>query len=147
MKYCFFAAKEFTLLFFTCLFFSEKIQENKTSKVIVKKKKSWQYGSEYFLDANFPWLSRIWSNWVIILKSLWKWSCSFVSDSCDHMDCSLPGSFIHGIFQARVLEWVAISFSRGSFPTQGLNPGLPHCRRVLYQLSHRGNSSVLRNIV
>ena len=30
------------------------------------------------------------------------------------MDCSLPGSTIHGIFQARVLEWVAISFSRGS---------------------------------
>ena len=33
---------------------------------------------------------------------------------CDLMDCSLPGSSIHGIFQARVLEWVAISFSRGS---------------------------------
>ena len=30
------------------------------------------------------------------------------------MDCSLPGSSVHGIFQARVLEWVAISFSRGS---------------------------------
>ena len=30
------------------------------------------------------------------------------------MDCSLPGSSIHGIFQARVLEWIAISFSRGS---------------------------------
>ena len=30
------------------------------------------------------------------------------------MDCSLPGSSIHGIFQARVLKWVAISFSRGS---------------------------------
>ena len=30
---------------------------------------------------------------------------------CDPMDCSLPGSLIHGIFQARVLEWVAISFS------------------------------------
>ena len=30
------------------------------------------------------------------------------------MDCSLPGSSIRGIFQARVLEWVAISFSRGS---------------------------------
>ena len=30
------------------------------------------------------------------------------------MDCSPPGSSIHGIFQARVLEWVAISFSRGS---------------------------------
>ena len=33
---------------------------------------------------------------------------------CDPMDCSLPGSSIHGIFQARVLEWGAIAFSRGS---------------------------------
>ena len=33
---------------------------------------------------------------------------------CDTMDCSLPGSSVHGIFQARVLEGVAISFSRGS---------------------------------
>ena len=33
---------------------------------------------------------------------------------CDPMDCSLPGSSVHRIFQARVLEWVAISFSRGS---------------------------------
>ena len=33
---------------------------------------------------------------------------------CDPMDCILPGSSVHGIFQARVLEWVAISFSRGS---------------------------------
>ena len=32
---------------------------------------------------------------------------------CDPMDCSLPGSSLHGILQARVLEWVAISFSRG----------------------------------
>jgi len=33
---------------------------------------------------------------------------------CNPMDCSLPGSSVHGIFQARVLEWVAITFSRGS---------------------------------
>ena len=37
-----------------------------------------------------------------------------VSDPLDPMDCSLPGSSVHGIFQARILEWVAISFSRGS---------------------------------
>ena len=43
-----------------------------------------------------------------------KWSLSVVSDSLQPMDCSLPGSSVHGIFQARVLEWVAISFSRGS---------------------------------
>ena len=35
---------------------------------------------------------------------------------CDPMDCSLPGSSIHGIFQARILEWVDISFSRRSSP-------------------------------
>ena len=35
------------------------------------------------------------------------------------MDCSLPGCYIHGIFQARVLEWVAISFSRVSSMSQG----------------------------
>ena len=33
---------------------------------------------------------------------------------CDPIDCSLPGSSVHGIFQARVLEWIAISFFRGS---------------------------------
>ena len=33
---------------------------------------------------------------------------------CDPMDCSLPGSFVHGILQARILEWIAVPFSRGS---------------------------------
>ena len=33
---------------------------------------------------------------------------------CDPMDHSLPGSSVHGIFQARILEWVSVSFSRGS---------------------------------
>ena len=37
-----------------------------------------------------------------------------MSTLCDPMDCSLSGSSVHGIFQARVLEWIAISFSRGS---------------------------------
>ena len=44
--------------------------------------------------------------------------CYLVSESCptfcDRMDCSPPGSSVHWIFQARILEWVAISFSRGS---------------------------------
>ena len=41
----------------------------------------------------------------------WKWSRSVVSNSSHPMDCSLPGSSIHGIFQAKVLEWDAIAFS------------------------------------
>ena len=53
---------------------------------------------------------------TVFLKSIGKES--EVSQSCltlcDPMDCSLPGSSVHGIFQAIVLEWIAISFSRGS---------------------------------
>ena len=41
-------------------------------------------------------------------------SRSAVSDSCDSIHCSLPGSSVHGILQARILEWAAISFCRGS---------------------------------
>ena len=56
---------------------------------------------------------------------------------CDPMDC------IHEILQARILVWVAFPFSRGSSQprdqTQGSNPGLPPCRWILYQLSHKGS--------
>ena len=65
-------------------------------------------------------------NWLLYLSKteVFKLYCaSFESESeseiaqlcptlCDPMDCSLPGSSIHGIFQARVLEWGAISFSK-----------------------------------
>ena len=131
-----------------------------------------------------------------------------MSDYYDPMDSSLPGSSVYGIFQARILEWIAISFSilnitfannpggfieylsmfpefcsvlclvahlypilsdpmeyslpgssvhgdspgnntgvgyhallQGIFPTQGLNPGLLHCRQILYNLSHQGSPS------
>ena len=43
--------------------------------------------------------------------TLWKWKCLTL---CDPMDGSPPGSSVHGILQARLLEWVAISFPRGS---------------------------------
>ena len=55
------------------------------------------------------------------VKSEVTQSCSTLSDP---MDCSLPGSSVYGIFQARVLEWVAISFSR-SLPNPGIEPGSP----------------------
>ena len=43
---------------------------------------------------------------------------------CNPVDCSPPGSSVHGILQARILEWVAISFSRGS-SDPGVEPGSP----------------------
>ena len=58
------------------------------------------------------------------------------------MDCSLPGSSIRGISQARMLEWIAISFSRGSsLPS---NRSWVFCigRQVLYGLSLQGQCSI-----
>ena len=45
---------------------------------------------------------------------------------CNPMDCSPPCSSVHGILQARILEWVAMPSSRGFFPTQGSNSRLLH---------------------
>ena len=58
---------------------------------------------------------------------------------CDPMDCSPPGSSVHGILQARILEWVAISFSRGSSPTQGANLHLLYWQVDSLSLSHQGS--------
>ena len=61
---------------------------------------------------------------------------SVVSDSLRlHVLYSPPGSFVHGILQARILEWVASLISRGAFSTQGKNLGQLHCRHILYHLS------------
>ena len=57
---------------------------------------------------------------------------------CHPMDCSPPGSSVYGILQARILEWVFHLF-QGIFPIQGSNPGLLHCRWVLYCLSYQGS--------
>ena len=59
---------------------------------------------------------------------------------CDPMDCSPPGSSVHGIMQARILEWAAVPFSR-DLP----NPGLLHCRLILYHLSHQGSPLIHLN--
>ena len=51
---------------------------------------------------------------------------------CDPTDCSLPGSSVHGIFQARVLEWVPLPP-----PEDRPNPGIEHRRQTLHRLSHQ----------
>ena len=62
----------------------------------------------------------------------------------DPLDCSLPVSSVHGTFQARILECIAIFLLQEIFPTQGLNPHLLcllHRRRILYLLHHWGSPS------
>ena len=51
-------------------------------------------------------------------------SCPILCDPMDAMDCSLPGSSVHGILQARILQWVAIP-SPKDLPNPGIQPGFP----------------------
>ena len=69
------------------------------------------------LDNKFtlPWHKNITSPWHLeLLQIICTLSHSVMSNSCNPIDCSLPSSSVHGILQARILEWVVISFSRGS---------------------------------
>ena len=57
---------------------------------------------------------------------------------CDPVDCSRPGSSVHGLLQARVLEWVAMLFSRGS-SWPGIKPVAPALQADSLLLSHQGS--------
>ena len=80
---------------------------------------------------------------VVHHTAVWEtWKASYVKVKvakscltlCDPMDYT-----VHGILQARILEWLAIPSPR-DLP----NPGLPHFRWLLYQLSHKGNPRILK---
>ena len=124
------------------------------------------------------------SRGILKISQFWKYTQGTIrwnseNESGSVMSDSLqPHGLVHGILQARILEWVAFPFSKGSsqprdwtqvsriagrfftswatreaqnigvgslsllqgiFPTQELNQGLLHCRRILYQLSYQGS--------
>ena len=59
------------------------------------------------------------------------------------MDCSSPGFSVHGDSPGKNTGEGCHVLLQGIFPTQGLNPGLPHCRWILYHLSHQGSPRIL----
>ena len=89
---------------------------------------------------------------VILIWSLWHsvWDFALTSQQwkvkmlvtqsgltlCDPMDYSPPGSSVHGISQARILDWVAFT-SPGDLSDPGIKPGSLYCRQILYHLSHQ----------
>ena len=73
------------------------------------------------------------SNWAIREAPPTCILIHWTNTLCDPMDYRL-----HGILQARILEVGSLSLLQGIFPTQGWDPGLPHCKWILYQLSHKG---------
>ena len=58
---------------------------------------------------------------------------------CDPMDGSPPGSSVYGDSPGKNIGVGRHALLQGIFPTQGSNPSLPHCRQILYHLSHQGS--------
>ena len=74
----------------------------------------------------------------VCVHLLLLFSCSVASDFCNPMDCSWPGSSVHGISQGRILECVAICYS-GYLSTQGPNLYLLHWQADSLPLNHQRN--------
>ena len=70
-------------------------------------------------------------------------SHSVLSTLCNPMDCSPQGSFVHRGSPGKNTGVGCHALLQGIFPTQGSNPGLPHCRWILYHLSHHKSPKML----
>ena len=81
-----------------------------------------------------------WKDWNYPVLCLVAQSCPTL---CDPTDCSPPGSSVHEILQARILGVGCHALLQGIFQTQGSNPCLPHCKRILYSLSHQVSPRIL----
>ena len=102
-----------------------------------KKKKPVSKGVEMFSEENLTW------SW---LTSPWLWVCcccclvTKLCLTCDLMGCSPPGSIVHEILQARIIEGMGChALFQGIFPTQRLNPGLLYWQADSLLLSHQGS--------
>ena len=103
-----------------------------------------------------------WGQWVELASVMYStvqficWILEFWSLLCvclfaqlcltlwDTMDCGLPGSFVHGDSLGKNTGVGCHALLQGTFPTQGLNLGLPHCRWIIYHLSHQGSPWILK---
>ena len=71
------------------------------------------------------------------ISNLWKWVPQSCLTLCDPMDYTVPWNSPY-----QNTGVCSLSLLQGIFPFQGSNPGLPHCRQILYQLSHKGTVSI-----
>ena len=78
----------------------------------------------------------VWSQRWTKRKRYWCLVSKSCLTLCDPMDCLTPGSSVYGISPARILEWVALAFSRRS-PHSGIEPCLLHWQAVSLPLSHK----------
>ena len=108
------------------------------------KYKDFTLGHNHFLTSSpdpFP--------HILIVQALLR--VCLVTQSCPTLcgpkDCSPPGSSIHGDSPGKNTGVGCHALIQGIFPTRGSNPGLPHCRRILYHLSHQGSPNFVNLII
>ena len=71
------------------------------------------------------------------IKYVLCWVIQSCMTLCDPVNCSPPGSSVHGASPGKNTGLGCHVLLQGLLPTYGLNPGLPHCRQILYHLSHQ----------
>ena len=95
---------------------------------------------------------RVGHDWVLstyngtcctVLRLVTQWSTTL----CYHMDCSPPGSSVHADSPGKNTGVGCHALLQGIFHTQGSNPGLPHCRQILYCQSHQRSPWKLESVV
>ena len=130
---------------FNCL---SKIN-NTEKKMLVQKFSIKSYKSKHLLSALNK-LNLVLSSWSTVGFQFSCMSACVCAQSCltlcDLMVCSLPVSSIHGIYETRILEWIAISYSRGSSQHRdhALFSSISCIRRpILYHWAHLGSLSSL----
>ena len=106
---------------------TSQIQKHRRGWIRMKTMLGWCY----YLKLEMQVEEQFWNGEFFMFGIYWVWGPCMPAQLiqpcvtlCDLMDCSPPGSSVHGILQARILEWVAMPFSR-IFLTQGLNSRLP----------------------
>ena len=92
--------------------------------------------SQFSLPPFLSWCPGLFSMWNIAVLCFVAQSCPTL---CNPMDCSPPGSSVHGDSPCKNSRVGCHSLLQGIFPIQELNWGLLHCRLILYQLSYQGS--------
>ena len=125
----------FILIFINLCLLTDEMQIMRASALLCCCEKS-----QHIKHAKFLTICLGHSKWSEV-----KWSEVKVAQLCPTL-CDPMSYTIHGILHAKILENIGVgslSLLQGIFPTQGLNPGLLHCRWILYQLSHKGTSRIM----
>ena len=105
---------------------------NTVEKKGMTKKSRWPFTDNLFTQQTHTCHYSMQGLWGTVGLDLWP-------APCNPINCSPTGSSVHGDSPGKNTSVGCHTLLQGIFPTQGSNPGLPHCRQILYHLSYQGS--------